>query len=75
MLGPHAPSVQPIERRNMNLWEEENAQRGCRYRSSTALGVRTSDREASVSFPVPSILAAGYEVFVVGDACGGLTCR
>jgi nicotinamidase-related amidase len=29
--------------------------------------------EACVSFPVLSALAEGYEVFIVGDACGGLT--
>jgi nicotinamidase-related amidase len=29
--------------------------------------------EACVSFPVLSALAEGYEVFVVADACGGLT--
>ena len=29
--------------------------------------------EACVCFPVLSALAAGYEVFVVVDACGGLT--
>ncbi len=29
--------------------------------------------EACVSFPVISALAEGFEVFVVADACGGLT--
>ncbi len=29
--------------------------------------------EACVSFPVLSALKDGYEVFVVADACGGLT--
>jgi hypothetical protein len=29
--------------------------------------------EACVSFPVLSALADGYEVFVVADACGGLS--
>ena len=29
--------------------------------------------EACVSFPVHSALKEGFEVFVVGDACGGLS--
>jgi len=29
--------------------------------------------EACVTFPVLSALAAGFDVYVVGDACGGLT--
>jgi len=29
--------------------------------------------EACVSFPVLSAITDGFEVFVVGDACGGLT--
>lgn len=66
-------NVTPIERRNMNLWEDD-AVRG----AITATGKRTLViagmlTEACVSFPVLSALAEGYQVYVVADACGGLT--
>lgn len=67
------PDLTPIERRNMNLWEDEAA-----HTAVTATGRRTLIfagllTEACISFPVLSALAEGYRVFVVADACGGLT--
>ena len=67
------PGVTPIERRSMNLWED-NAVRD----AIVATGRRTLIfaglmTEACVSFPVLSALAETYDVFVVADACGGLT--
>jgi nicotinamidase-related amidase len=67
------PSVQPVERRNMNLWEDENARKAVADTGRRRLLVSGLLSEACVSFPVLSALAAGYEVFVVADACGGLT--
>ena len=67
------PDIVPIERRNMNLWEDETA-----LAAITATGRKTLVfagllTEACVSFPVLSALNEGYKVFVVADACGGLT--
>ncbi len=67
------PDLTPIERRNMNLWEDAAA-----HTAVTATGRRTLIfagllTEACISFPVLSALAEGYRVFVVADACGGLT--
>lgn len=67
------PSVQPIERRNMNLWEDESARKAVTDTGRRRLLVSGLLTEACVSFPVLSALAAGYEVFVVADASGGLT--
>jgi nicotinamidase-related amidase len=67
------PDVKVIERRNMNLWEDEavrTAVVGTGRRRLLISGLLT---EACVSFPVLSALKDGYEVFVVADACGGLT--
>jgi nicotinamidase-related amidase len=67
------PGIEPIERRSMNLWEDEagrNAVIGTGRRRLLVSGLLT---EACVTFPVLSALAQSYEVFVVGDACGGLT--
>lgn len=67
------PTTQPIERRNMNLWEDESARNAVVATGRRRLLVSGLLTEACVSFPVLSALAAGYEVFVVADACGGLT--
>jgi nicotinamidase-related amidase len=67
------PNVQVIERRNMNLWEDEAARAAVVKTARRRLLVSGLLTEACVSFPVLSALAEGYEVFVVGDACGGLT--
>lgn len=67
------PAVAPIERRNMNLWEDEAARNAVRATGRKTLVVAGLLTEACVSFPVLSALADGYRVFVVTDACGGLT--
>jgi nicotinamidase-related amidase len=67
------PNAQVIERRNMNLWEDEAARAAVVKTGRRRLLVSGLLTEACVSFPVLSALAEGYEVFVVGDACGGLT--
>src|SRR6266851_7749331 len=65
--------VQPIERRNMNVWEDEAARAAVAATGRRRLLVAGMLTEACVSFAVLSALAEGYEVFVVADACGGLT--
>lgn len=67
------PDVTVIERHNMNLWEDETARSAVKQTGRRRLLVSGLLTEACVSFPVLSALAEGYEVFVVGDACGGLT--
>ena len=67
------PAVAVIERRNMNLWEDEAAREAVVNTGCRRLLVSGLLTEACVSFRVLSALAEGYEVFVVADACGGLT--
>jgi nicotinamidase-related amidase len=67
------PSVQPIERRNMNVWEDEAARAAVVATGRRRLLVAGMLTEACVSFTVLSALGEGYEVFVVADTCGGLT--
>lgn len=67
------PTVTPIERRNMNLWEDEAAKAAVLATGRRRLIIAGLLTEACVSFPALSALAEGYEVFVVADACGGLT--
>jgi nicotinamidase-related amidase len=78
--GPVLPaiaSVLPgnpiIERRNMNLWEDAAARAAVIATGRRTLLVSGLLTEACVSFPVLSALAENFEVFVVGDTCGGLT--
>ena len=67
------PDVAPIERHNMNLWEDENARAAVIASNRRTLVVAGLLTEACVSFSVLSALAEGYRVRVVVDACGGLT--
>ncbi len=67
------PDVKGIERRNMNVWEDEAARAAVLASGRKRLLVAGLLTEACVSFPVLSALENGFEVFVVADACGGLT--
>jgi len=67
------PSTKAIERRSMNVWEDDAARSavvGVQRKRLIVAGFLT---EACVSFPVLSALEDGFEVFIVADACGGLT--
>lgn len=67
------PGIVPIERRNMNVWEDDQAREAILATGRRRLIVSGLLTEACVSFTALSALAAGLEVYVVGDACGGLT--
>jgi nicotinamidase-related amidase len=67
------PGLKSIERRNMNVWEDEGARTAILNTQRRRLLVSGLLTEACVSFPVLSALAEGFEVFVVADACGGIT--
>jgi nicotinamidase-related amidase len=80
--GPMFPALQavlsnvkPIERRSMNAWEDDSARAAVIATGRKRLIVAGLLTEACVSFPVLSALEEGFEVFVVGDTCGGLTLR
>jgi nicotinamidase-related amidase len=67
------PAAQPLERRNMNSWEDDGVRAAVQATQRRRLLVSGLLTEACVSFPVLSALTEGYEVFVVADACGGIT--
>lgn len=67
------PDVQAIERKSMNVWEDETARAAVKAAGRKHLLVSGLLTEACVSFSVISALAEGYKVSVVADACGGLT--
>ena len=67
------PSVQPIERRNMNAWEDDKVRAAIATTDRKRLIVGGLLTEPCVTFLVLSALKEGYEVFVVRDACGRLS--
>jgi nicotinamidase-related amidase len=67
------PGVKSIERRSMNVWEDDVARAAVLNTRRRRLLVSGLLTEACVTFPVLSALSEGFEVFVVADACGGIT--
>jgi nicotinamidase-related amidase len=72
-LQREIPEVAPIDRRNMNAWEDDAARNAIIATGRKRLLISGMLTEACVSFLALSAAEDGYEVFVVGDACGGLT--
>ncbi|MGU7782016.1 hydrolase [Burkholderia sp. PU8-34] len=65
------PDTPVFERRSMNAWEDDatrDAIANSGRRKLIFCGMLT---EACISFPVLSSIRAGYEPYVVADACGG----
>jgi nicotinamidase-related amidase len=75
MPAVHAvlPDVSVIDRRSMNVWEDDAAHAAVKQAERRRLLVSGLLTEACVTFAVLSAIAEGYEVYVVGDTCGGLT--
>lgn len=67
------PDITPIERRDMNLWEDETVRQAVIATGRRTLVIAGLLTESCVSFPVLSAIAEGYDVRVVADVCGGLT--
>jgi nicotinamidase-related amidase len=78
--GPMMPAVQraipdvaAIDRRNMNAWEDEIVRNAIIATGRRRLLISGMLTEACISFLALSAAEDGFEVYVVGDACGGLT--
>jgi len=67
------PGVKAIERKPMNVWEDDTVKNAILATGRTRLILAGFLTEACVSFSALSALDEGFDVFVVGDACGGLT--
>ena len=68
-----APGHPVLERRNMNAWEDDAVRAAIEATGRKKLIFSGMLTEACISFAALSALEAGYECYVVGDACGGLT--
>jgi nicotinamidase-related amidase len=78
--GPMMPAIQaalpgvvPIDRRNMNVWEDDHVRAAVEATGRKKLLIAGLLTEACVTFGALSAIADGFGVFVVADACGGLT--
>lgn len=67
------PDHPVLERRNMNAWEDQAVQDAIIATARKKLIFSGMLTEACITFAVLSAMEAGYECYVVGDACGGLT--
>ena len=67
------PSVKTIERKSMNVWEDDAARRAVVSINRKRLIIAGFLTEACVSFSALAALKDGFEVSIVADACGGLT--
>ncbi|HPD46113.1 MAG TPA: hydrolase [Anaerohalosphaeraceae bacterium] len=63
--------VPVIERTGMNSWDSGEFRRAIEATRRTNIVVAGLWTEVCVAWPTLNMLAAGYNVFVVADACGG----
>jgi nicotinamidase-related amidase len=65
------PGQEPIERTSMNSWEDATFVAEVKRIGRKKLVMAGLWTEVCIVFPALQALAAGYEVYVVEDACGG----
>jgi nicotinamidase-related amidase len=75
--GPLVPELQavfpdqkPIDRTSMNAWDDEAFLAAVEKTTRKKLVFAALWSEVCLAFPVISALEAGYEVYVIADACG-----
>lgn len=64
------PDQQPIERSSMNAWEDKNYVAAIERTGRKKIVLAGLWTEVCVCFPAIQAMEAGYEVYVVADACG-----
>lgn len=65
--------IQPVHRQSMNAWDEPEFRQRISQHGRRRLLIAGLLTEACVTFPALSALAEGYDVYIVGDCCGGMT--
>jgi len=66
------PDKQPIERSSMNAWEDRKFVAEVERLGRKKLVLAGLWTEVCVVFPAIQAIEAGYDVYVVEDACGGM---
>jgi nicotinamidase-related amidase len=64
---------EPIERTTMNSWEDANFVKAIEATGRRKIVLGGLWTEVCVAFPAIQAIEAGYEVYVVADACGDVT--
>lgn len=67
------PEITPIDRTNMNSWEDPNFERAVRDAGRKKLIMAALWTEVCLVFPVLTALKYNYEVYIVVDASAGTT--
>lgn len=67
------PDQKPIDRTNMNSWEDKNFVAAVEKTKRNKLVVAALWTEVCLAFPALSAIEAGYEVYAVVDASGATT--
>lgn len=67
------PDQQPIERSSMNSWEERNFVAEVERIGRKKLVIAALWTEVCLCFPAIQALEAGYEIYAVEDASGGIS--
>jgi nicotinamidase-related amidase len=66
-------SPEPVERTNMNAWEDPSFVRAVEATGRKKLVLAGLWTEVCVAFPAIQAIQAGYEVYVVADICGDVS--
>jgi len=74
-LAEATKAVTPIDRTTLNSWEDPRIVDWVEKTGRKKLVIAGQWTEVCVAMPVLSALEAGYEVYVVTDACGGASCE
>ena len=64
------PGQQPIERSSMNSWDDEKFREAIKSTGRKNIIIAGLWTEVCVAWPTLNLLAEGYNVYVVEDACG-----
>lgn len=67
------PQLMPIDRTNINSWEDQNVVKAVEKTKRKKLIIAGLWTEACVTFPALCAKSDGYDVYVVTDASGGAT--
>lgn len=64
------PGKQPIERTSMNAWDSPKLQEAVKATNKKNIIIAGLWTEVCVTWPALSMLAEGYNIYIVEDACG-----
>ena len=67
------PDIKPIDRTNMNCWEDERVVEAVERNGRKKLVMAGLWTEVCIAYPALSAMEEGYEVYFVADACGDVS--